>query len=278
VTARVLAVLGTGLVDPATPVLRADDLGVVRGDGVFETMLVRGGVPWLCEQHLARLVRSAARMDIDLPPVEEWRSLIADALTAWSPDEEGVLRLICTRGPEGGGAPTGLLYIGPVSPDTLRQRRDGVRVVTRTAGFSAASRTTAPWLLGGVKSTSYAVNMAVLRDAADAGADDVLLVSADGELLEGPTASVLWATGRTLHTISTDTGILGGTTVAHLLAEAPRHGFAACVTRARAEDLFAADGVWLVSAVRGVVPVLAVDGRQLPEPATTAELRRVLGW
>ncbi|MGC2678011.1 MAG: aminodeoxychorismate lyase, partial [Mycobacterium sp.] len=37
---------------PRTPLLFADDLAAVRGDGVFETLLVRDGDACLVEAHL----------------------------------------------------------------------------------------------------------------------------------------------------------------------------------------------------------------------------------
>ncbi|MBT8226063.1 MAG: aminotransferase IV, partial [Dactylosporangium sp.] len=74
-----MAVLGTGLVPHDAPVLRADDLGVLRGEGVFETMHVREGKPWLLEQHLARLGRSAQRLDLPLPPVADLAALVGQA-------------------------------------------------------------------------------------------------------------------------------------------------------------------------------------------------------
>ena len=52
---RVVAVLGRGVVPADTPVLRADDVGVLRGDGIFESVHIRAGRPWLFDPHLARL-------------------------------------------------------------------------------------------------------------------------------------------------------------------------------------------------------------------------------
>src|SRR5689334_7433369 len=65
---RVVAVLGVGVVAPDTPILRADDLGALRGDGIFETMHVRAGTAWLLDQHLARMANSAERLQLALPP------------------------------------------------------------------------------------------------------------------------------------------------------------------------------------------------------------------
>ena len=53
-----MAVLGRGVVPADTPILRADDLGALRGDGIFETMHVRRGHAWLLDEHLARMARS----------------------------------------------------------------------------------------------------------------------------------------------------------------------------------------------------------------------------
>lgn len=276
-TDRVLALLGVGLVDPDAPILTADDLGVVRGDGIFETMLVRGGQPWLPDEHLQRFAVSAQRMQLALPPVTVWHDLIRLALSAWDPQVEGVLRLVCTRGRDLTGQPTGYAYLAPVPVETLRQRAQGVAVITASLGISSTARGQAPWLLGGVKTTSYAPNMAAGRHAHAQNADDVIYVSSDGMVLEGPTSSVVWAHGGTLSTVPVETGILAGTTVGHLLRQASTQGFYADVRPARVEDLHAADAVWLVSSVRGAVPVLALDGVRRGEAGLTGRVLAALG-
>ncbi|MEP6696645.1 MAG: aminotransferase class IV [Pseudonocardiales bacterium] len=276
-TDRVLALLGTGLVDPYQPVIRADDLGILRGDGIFETLLVREGRAWLLDEHLDRLVNSAVRMDLAVPSPPEWRELASTALDAWPADREGVLRLVCTRGPEAGGPPTVYATIAAVPAETLRQRATGIEVITRPLGLPADVRQDAPWLLGGVKTTSYAVAMAVLRDARRQAADDVIWTSLEGEVLEGPTATVVWAVGQTLHTIPAETGILEGTTVDHLMTQAPRHGFGTARSRAAVADLHAADALWLLSSVRGAAAVRAIDGRPRGDAGLTGRIRGALG-
>jgi Fur family ferric uptake transcriptional regulator len=67
VTRSALAVLGRGLVDLDTPVLRADDLGVQRGDGVFETARFHDGAVFKLGLHLERLARSAAALALPAP-------------------------------------------------------------------------------------------------------------------------------------------------------------------------------------------------------------------
>jgi 4-amino-4-deoxychorismate lyase len=190
--ARVLALLGVGVVPADTPVLRADDLGVLRGDGIFETMHVRGGVPWLIDAHLDRMARSAARLALELPPRAALVELAGQACAAWPSDVEGALRLVCTRGPEDGGPVTVYATVASISPTQVAGRVDGVSVVTATLGVPAEVRPDAPWLLGGAKTLSYAVNMASLRWAAGQGVGDVLWVSVDGFALEAPTATS-WA-------------------------------------------------------------------------------------
>src|SRR5438874_290621 len=92
---RVLAVLGRGLVPLSTPVLRADDLGVTRGDGVFETMHVRAGRPWLLDQHMERMARSAAAIELALPGAAELAGLLDTALAGWPATVEAGVKLVC---------------------------------------------------------------------------------------------------------------------------------------------------------------------------------------
>src|SRR5437773_569547 len=114
---RVVAVLGRGVVPAETPILRADDLGALRGDGIFETMHVRAGRPWLADEHLTRMARSAARLELPLPALPALAELVDQALAAWDPAVEAALRLVCTRGPEGGGPVTAYATVAPV-PET----------------------------------------------------------------------------------------------------------------------------------------------------------------
>jgi 4-amino-4-deoxychorismate lyase len=275
-----VAIHGKGVVPADTPILTADDLGVLRGDGIFETMHVRDGRPWLIDEHLARMARSAARMDLALPPREELAELARQACAEWPAGAEGALRLVCTRGPEAGGRVTVFATLAPVNPLVIRARRDGIAVVTATLGFAAGARTPAPWLLGGVKSLSYAVNMASQRWAAERGADDVLWVSADGYALEAPTATLVWLAGNTLCTVPAEpTGILPGTTARWLLDHAGRLGWTAAERMITPTELTTVDGVWLVSSVRGVAAIRHLDSVELPsaEPHTT-EIRALLDY
>lgn len=277
---RVLGFLGVGPVDPDAPQLRADDLGVLRGDGCFETVRLRaGGALEDLDAHLDRLARSCAALD--LPPTDpaDWRALAEQLRAGWDGTGEGMLRLVVTRGPTETGPPTAYGLLSPIGDRQLRERRDGVAAITLSRGLAADATVEAPWLLGGVKAISYAVNMAALRYARAAGADDVVFVSAEGQLLEAPTATVVWLAGGVLRTPPpAPLGLLDGVTVRHLFAHAADHGFGTEITRGTAADLHAADGVWLLSSVRVAAAVTALDGKPLPvDPAAHARVLAAAG-
>jgi 4-amino-4-deoxychorismate lyase len=272
-------VLGRGRVPAETPILRADDLGALRGDGIFETMHLRAGRPWLLDEHLDRMARSAARLDLALPPRAALVELVGEAATGWDAGTEGALRLVCTRGPEGGGPVTVFATVAPVPAVARAGRREGVAVVTAPLGLSVAAREAAPWLLGGAKTVSYAMNMASLRWAATQGADDVLWLSSEGYLLEAPTATLVWLAEGTLWTVpATQTGILAGITARWLLDRADSLGFEAGERLVRPTELSSASGVWLVSSVRGAAEVRSLDGVARKPAAETDALLDLLGF
>jgi 4-amino-4-deoxychorismate lyase len=278
-----LAVLGPDLVPallPAdTPILRADDLGAVRGDGVFETANVRGAEPWLLDAHLDRMARSAAALEIDLPPRDALVALAGSLCAAWPAADEGQLRMVVTRGPESGGPPTVYATLKPITDKQRAQRRDGITVRTLPLGLPAAGRTAEPALLAGAKTLSYAVNMACQRWAAAHGADDVLWVSADGWALEAPTSSLVWLQDGVLCTVPpASTGILPGTTAAHLLSRAGELGWTAQERMVRPEELPAAQGVWLTSSARGLAELRGLDGTPLGPSPETSRIAKLLGF
>ncbi|WP_433264671.1 aminotransferase class IV [Micromonospora vinacea] len=274
-----IAVLGRGTVPPGDPVLRGDDLGVLHGDGLFETMHLRDGRPWLRDEHLARLTTAAAAVELTLPPTAALIDLLDEIRTGWPAQVEGALRLVCTRGPEAGGPTTVYATLAEVPASSRAARRDGITVTTLPLGLPADARNGLSWLPAGIKSTSYAVNSAARRWARRAGVDDVLWISSDGYALEGPTANVVWLTDDTLCTVpAASTGILAGTTAAWLLAHATELGLSAAERMVTAVELHAADGVWFTSSLRGAAEVHTLDGVRRARCPRTPALQALLGY
>lgn len=272
VSERVVARLDGELVDPETPLLHADDLGVLRGDGLFETVLVVDGVAWQFEAHLTRLARSAAMLDLPAQDLDAWRRCADAVIGAWRGGREMVLKLVLTRGRETGARATGFAAGSPVPDTLLDQRRNGISVLTLERGIDPDLATRAPWLLLGAKTLSYAGNMAALRHAAAAGAQDVIFTASDGSVLEGPTSTVVIADGAALRTPPPETGILPGTTQEVLFSAARAGGWQTRVEPIKTAELTGVDEVWLVSSIRLLARVHTLDGAALPDSGLTDEL------
>jgi 4-amino-4-deoxychorismate lyase len=247
------------MVDVREPQLSALDLAATRGDGIFESISVGDGHPQALEPHLARFARSAAALDLPTPDLQAWRGAITAVIAALDPAAECWVKTVLTRGVEGDGRPTGWVY-GSHSPDFSSARTDGVRVVFLDRGYRHDVAKTSPWLLQGAKTLSYAVNRSVLREAARRDADDVIFVSSDGFVLEGPTSTVLLRDGNTLLTPSPELGILEGTTQLSIFEWAAGEGFECRTALFGPGSVREADAAWLVSSVRLVAPVRAIDG------------------
>lgn len=258
------------------PLLLADDLAAVRGDGCFETLLVVGGRAAKPERHLARLGRSAAALELTGPDEREWLAGIGMATREWGAESEGVLRLVLSRGPERGGPETAYITVGPVGPQVLRARAEGVAVTVLSRGFASDVADSAPWLLLGSKTLSYATNMAAVRHAAANGFDDVVYVSSEGEVLEGPRSTVVIERAGELLSPPQEVGILEGTTLGAMTAVARQAGVTVRRERLLVADLLAADAVWLVSSVTLAARVRRIDGVALPSTVPGVDVARLV--
>lgn len=249
--------------DPAAPLVRVDDLGVTRGDGIFESLSVADGEPVDLQGHLGRLRRSAELMD--LPPLcpRVLEAAVARVVEACAEPQRLSVRVVVTRGVEGEAEPTAWVAATP-APDLSGQRRDGFRAVLLDRGLDAEAGRRAPWLLAGVKSLSYAAHAAATREARRRGADEAVFVSADGFVLEAPTASVLARFGESAVTPPQEHGILPGTTAARAGEVLASTGITLRHRPLPAAELPGCDGLWLLSSGRRAVPVVELDGRPLP--------------
>jgi 4-amino-4-deoxychorismate lyase len=271
-TLLALAVGGRGVVDPDEPVLHADDEALLRGRAAFETLRVYAGRPFRLEAHLGRLAASAERIGLPALDPSELRALAADALAAaGAPD--AVLRVLWTAGREG-GAPVALALVTGLPAWIEEARARGIRAISLRG-----VRADAAWLLGGVKSTSYAINMAGEAEARRRGADDAVFVDVEGVVLEGPVTNVWWRRGSTLFTPALELGILAGVTRAVVLEQAGGLGYRLRQGVFGLAALAGADEAFTSSSVRELLPIVELDGTpvgdRVPGPAA-AELQRAL--
>lgn len=215
------------------------DDGLYRGDGAFEVIRLYAGKPFALVDHLDRLGRSAAAIELqfDRGALE---TEVAALLEQAGP-VEGQMRLIVTRG----GRRIAATEPIPPHPETV-----SLQTVTYCPSV----------ILNGVKSLSYAANMQSTRIAKAKGADEAVLVRPDGTVLEPPTSSVFWvAPEGELRTPALTDGVLESITRDRLIKaldveEGSWH----------VDDLHAASEAFLASTTREIQAVAGVDGRVFP--------------
>jgi 4-amino-4-deoxychorismate lyase len=257
--------VGIGSLPVDRPAVHADDEGFLRGRAVFETLRVYGGTPFRLDAHLERLRRSASLVGLPEPDLAALAGA-GEAAIREGAVPDAVLRVLWTPGREGSGTPTGLALVSSLPPDLERLRTRGLRLAV--VGWAPGHR------LAATKSTSYAENLAAQDEARRAGCDDALLVSADGIVLEAPTANVWLREDDRLLTPSLEQPILAGVTRAALWELAAAAGFRPEEAVIPLERVAAADELFLSSSVREVMPVVRLGespvGRGEPGEAARA--------
>lgn len=243
---------------PSDAVIPIQDPMVTRGDGCFEAVRSYEGYMIGLDEHLDRLEVSARALEIRLPERGElraWMSRVADARG------DGVIRMLVSADK---GETSVVVFSTPVPPIPPSYRLLPVGAPWHPGG--------AQWDLAGVKTLSYAPNMAATRTARRDGFDDALLFSRDGFVLEAPTAGVFWVVDGVLETASVDLGILASVTMAITMDLARDAGIPVDAGRFVVERLDAADEVAALSTTREIVPVVALGERRFEPGPVTATL------
>jgi branched-chain amino acid aminotransferase len=234
-----LAILDGTVTDASQARIPATDDGLLRGDGVFEVMRLYGGRLFALDDHLTRLGRSAAnlRLPIDLDAVRA----DVEELVERNDVEYAAMRVVVTRG----GHRLAIVEELKPLPDTL---------ALATIEYAPTR------VLDQVKSLSYGANMLARRLAQEQGADDALLVTPHGRVLEGPTTTFVCSLdGERLVTPPLSEHILDSITRRHLfgVVEITEQ----VLTR---EDLGRVREAFMASTLREVHPVRTIDGAALP--------------
>jgi branched-chain amino acid aminotransferase len=247
--------------------LSAFDRGFQLGDGVFETLRARGGRPTELAEHLARLRRSAAGLDIDLgtslePDIERGIAALLAAEGLGGSTGDASVRITASRGAFAGRGllppehprPTIVIQAWPVPPTPRDHVERGLHLAVSAVRRDPASP------LAALKTTSRADNVYARLEARRAGADDALFLTTDWRLSEATSANVFLVRGRELATPALDCAILPGTTRSWILGWAGAAGLAPVEGSLTASDLAAADEAFLCSSVAGILPVTRFEG------------------
>src|ERR1700754_5132675 len=240
-----LAIIDGTVLPAEEATIGVTDLGLIRGDGVFEVIALKDGQPFALEDHLRRMARSAEnlRLEIDLGAVErEVRALIAAA----GPTANASVRFMVTRG----GRRIGLVEEVPAPAE-----RPPLRLVTVEY---VPTR-----ILDGIKSLSYGSNMLATRLAVERGGTEALLVTPHGRVLEAPTSAFFVSfDGETLVTPPLSDHILDSITRRRLLSVLgdlrAREEVVTVDSLGRAKEAF------LASTTRDVQAVASIDDIGLP--------------
>ena len=271
--------------NPNMPHVYWDDAAVTRGDGVFETILVRGGEARNLDKHVERFQRSARALALPEPDAQHWiratNEAVADYCRARAgaqaqEDIEAKCVWTLTRGRETTGVASAWLTVRPIPEDVLAQRERGVKVVTTPRAF--APNPDVEWAGAEAKTLNYAVNMAALRWAQTQGADDVIYVEeGTGRVLEGATSTVLMVKkDQRMRTPKPGADVLRGTTQAAVFEDAAKLGWKCREKDIYVNELEKAESVWLVSSTRIAARVTHLDGVKLAKPDNEAEIRELI--
>jgi branched-chain amino acid aminotransferase len=255
------------------------DRGFLYGDSVYETIGTVRGRLFALSDHLDRLARSAERLALRLPPRSEIEQAILDTVAA-AGNPESRVRVMVTRGggkldldPASAGEPRLVVIAGPLGgpTDEMYDRGVAVAIVSVTRNLPGA-------IDPAIKSGNYLNNVLALSEARRRpGVHEAILLSASGSVAEGASSNVFAVKDGEILTPALSVGILEGVTRGKVLQLARAAGIACReVEFLGADELRAADEIFLTSAARAVLPVTEIDGRPVGGGSPGPVTRRVM--
>jgi branched-chain amino acid aminotransferase len=244
--------------------LTLNDLGIVRGYGVFDLLRTYAGKTFKLHEHILRLQRSAQQIRLALPWTAGDLEAIACATYERNAFADATIRIVVT----GGAAedfmtppaqPTLAVMVNPIDPTAPEQYTKGVKVIT----------TQIDRIMPTVKSLNYITAIMALQEAKQAGAVEALYRTADNRVTEGTRANFFIIRGNQLITPKAD--VLGGIT-REVVLEIAEDDFTVVEGPIHYADLQTCDEAFITSSTKEVLPVVQIDditvGKGKPGPHT----------
>jgi len=262
---------------PADARIPAMDHGFLFGDSVYEVVRTLDGLPVAWPAHFERLRASAESLYMELPWTREAMGVRIEEAIAATGLPDCTVRMVVTRGPgpmsllpDECDGPRLVVYVLPLKLPPPEHLTNGIRICVPSR-LRNDQRALAP----SAKTGNYLNNLLALVEARRAGGADAVMVNTRGQVTEGTTSNVFWVRGSVVRTASLECGILSGITRQELLADMRRDGLEVEEGCFPLEDLTGADEAFLTGTVRGVTPVVDIDGRRVGDGRPGPITRRV---
>ncbi|HEX5646506.1 MAG TPA: aminotransferase class IV [Nitrospira sp.] len=254
------------------------DHGFLYGDGVYETLRSYGSRLFMCQQHIARLFRSAEAIGLTIPiHREHWSQLLHESMArndVGTPQRDAYLRITVSRGAGGIGldpslcpSPTIIIIAQPLVAPAAALYETGVDVILATTRRNLPSA-----LSPQIKSLNFLNNILAKREALAAGAFDSILLNWEGHLAECTTSNLFFAADGRLHTPSVECGLLDGITRSMVLQLASEQNLTVKEGRFTPGQLYQSDESFVTNTSMEIMPVTSVDrkpiGNGKPGPLT----------
>lgn len=245
------------------------DRGWLYGDGLFETILIRGGCPFRWADHLRRMREGAGLLRIELPP-GDLRGILAE-LVHRNQCEDGVARITLTRGcgfrgysPRGADSPSLTMSLHPASATRSPVRSWNV--------ILASTRVWSGDPLLRCKSCNKLPQILARAEADAAGADEAIFANEAGYLTEGTSGNLFWIKSSHVYTAPVGAGLLPGITRRLIMELALSMGLGCYEKALHLEEASQVDGMFLTLTSQGITVVASFNGTPLPASGITTQL------
>lgn len=239
--------------------------------GVYESIQLWNGVVFHLNDHLSRLLASAAAIGLPLSGnLTAHRNWVHNLIRAESSPPNATIRLFSV-GPEADTAPRSFLWLEPLHPPAHQMIREGVGAVSYRGERALPT----------VKSLNTLVNTLARHTAQAAGEHEGLLVDADGNVREGA-SSTFYAVQDGALLIPPAEDILEGVTLQIVLDLARDTGIPVCRVALPLSERDGWDEAFLTSTSRHILPLVRLDGEPIgegvPGPVTGELSQRFEGY
>lgn len=238
------------------------DRGFLYGDGVFETLRIYNGIPFMLDEHMGRLIAGLKALRFQKLPagIKVYASRVIEA----NKISNGILRITVTRGE----VVAGIDPLACMEPTVAITATEGVPYPEESylKGFRAVIANikkdrNSP--LCRVKSANFLTHILAKGEAVDAGVDEALMLNYEGFLTEATVSNLFLLKGNSLLTPSLESGILPGVTRRVVIDLTGQMGLEVKQREIRHEELYSADEAFLTNSLMEIMPLIEIDGQAI---------------